>query len=83
MIRLFHEQALIVKKKPEIIANVAHRLIHSAAKEHHPQNKLLPAEDVQQLLNILADYELTNTSVYVIQQILLTCIHYPQFELSF
>ena len=53
MIQFFHEEAEVIKKKPEQLASVTHRLIYKAAREHHQQNKMLPAGDVQQLINIL------------------------------
>ena len=62
MLPLFAQEAEIIKKKPQLLSKSTHRLLLSAAKAHHPHNQLLPAGDIQQLINIYSQTSLTATN---------------------
>jgi hypothetical protein len=72
MITLFPEQAEILKKKPELLSSIAHKLMQAAANSHHPHNKLIPASDVEQLLNIVVQYDLTASNTDAAYSLLAT-----------
>ena len=50
-------------------------MLQLAARAHHPHNKLIPADEVQQLLNISVKYELTSVNVDAVHQLLaMSCL---------
>ena len=59
---LMHIAALELKEDPLALNAVTARVLKEAAREHHPQNRLLPASFVQLLLAQLAPEQIVGSN---------------------